>query len=188
MKVILIWGPQAVGKMAVGYEIAKIKGYKVLHAHMTIEMLIKLFDWGSPQFNKLDIEFYFRLLEELAKSDIPGLILTKVRLLNRESDNKLVEKILNFFITKNHPVYEVELFATLEERLRRNKTPLRLKEKVSKQDIAFSEDLINQWHNSDLETTSSEPFGRVRDNHLKIDTSNLTEIETAKKIIDAFNL
>ena len=144
MNVILIWGPQAVGKMAVGYETAKIKGYKVFHAHLVIEMLIKLFDWGSPQFHKLDLEFYFRILEVLEKSSIPGLILTKVRLLNRASDNRLVEKILDFFTTESHTVYEVELYAPLEERLRRNNTPLRLREKPSKQDIEFSEELINR--------------------------------------------
>jgi shikimate kinase len=37
MKFVLIFGPQAVGKMTVGQELAKITGLKLFHNHMTIE-------------------------------------------------------------------------------------------------------------------------------------------------------
>ena len=39
MKFVVIFGPQAVGKMTVGQEIEKITGLKLLHNHMTIELL-----------------------------------------------------------------------------------------------------------------------------------------------------
>ena len=38
-KFIQILGPQAVGKMTVGQELAKITNYKLLYNHMTIEMV-----------------------------------------------------------------------------------------------------------------------------------------------------
>ena len=38
-KFIQIIGPQAVGKMTVGQELAKITEYKLLYNHMTIEMV-----------------------------------------------------------------------------------------------------------------------------------------------------
>ena len=38
-KFILIIGPQAVGKMTVGQELAKMTGYKLFYNHMTIERL-----------------------------------------------------------------------------------------------------------------------------------------------------
>ena len=42
-KFILIVGPQAVGKMTVGQELTKITDLKLLHNHMTIEILTKIF-------------------------------------------------------------------------------------------------------------------------------------------------
>ena len=39
MKFILIFGPQAVGKMTVGQELAKITNLKLFHNHMTIDLV-----------------------------------------------------------------------------------------------------------------------------------------------------
>ena len=47
MKFVLITGPQAVGKMTVGQEISKITGLKLLHNHMTIEVVTKIFDYSK---------------------------------------------------------------------------------------------------------------------------------------------
>ena len=45
-KFIMIVGPQAVGKMTVGQELSKITNLKLLHNHMTIELLTKIFDYS----------------------------------------------------------------------------------------------------------------------------------------------
>ncbi|KAA1807131.1 hypothetical protein FXB61_003723 [Bacillus cereus] len=39
MKLILIFGPQAVGKMTVGQELATLTGLKLFHNHMTIDLV-----------------------------------------------------------------------------------------------------------------------------------------------------
>ena len=56
-KFVLIIGPQAVGKMTVGQELAKITGYKLFHNHMTIEILTKIFDYSRDSFRKLNEKF-----------------------------------------------------------------------------------------------------------------------------------
>ena len=43
MKLVLIFGPQAVGKMTVGQELAKITGLKLFHNHMTIDLVSNFF-------------------------------------------------------------------------------------------------------------------------------------------------
>ena len=53
MKFIIITGPQAVGKMTVGQELVKITNLKLLHNHMTIEVLTKIFDYSRDLFRKL---------------------------------------------------------------------------------------------------------------------------------------
>lgn len=54
MKFIIITGPQAVGKMTVGQELVKITNLKLLHNHMTIEVLTKIFDYSRDSFRKLN--------------------------------------------------------------------------------------------------------------------------------------
>ena len=42
-KFVLICGPQAVGKMTVGQELAKITQLKFMHNHETIDLPLKIF-------------------------------------------------------------------------------------------------------------------------------------------------
>ncbi len=55
MKLVIIFGPPAVGKMTVGYELAKLTGLKVFHNHMTIEIALNFFDFGQPEFDDVPI-------------------------------------------------------------------------------------------------------------------------------------
>lgn len=47
-KFVLIFGPQAVGKMTVGQELAKMTDLKLFHNHMTIDLLEPLYGF-SPE-------------------------------------------------------------------------------------------------------------------------------------------
>ena len=71
MKFVLIFGPQAVGKMTIGHELEKITGLKLFHNHMTIEIIAPLFGYGSksPVGIKLVSLFRRKIFEEFAKSD-----------------------------------------------------------------------------------------------------------------------
>ena len=73
MKLVVIFGPPAVGKMTVGFELAKLTGLKLFHNHLTIELVLNFFDFSAPQFNKLVGEFRRRIFEEVAKSDFEGI-------------------------------------------------------------------------------------------------------------------
>ena len=46
-KFVLIFGPQAVGKMTVGQELAKMTDLKLFHNHMTIDLLEPLYGFSS---------------------------------------------------------------------------------------------------------------------------------------------
>lgn len=43
MKLVVIIGPQAVGKMTVGHELEKITGLKLFHNHSSIEVVLPYF-------------------------------------------------------------------------------------------------------------------------------------------------
>ena len=51
-KLVMIVGPQAVGKMTVGQELAKITDLKFMHNHETIDVLTNIFDICSKDEQK----------------------------------------------------------------------------------------------------------------------------------------
>lgn len=89
-KFIIIFGPPASGKMTVAFELGKLIDYKVFHNHMSIELVHSFFDFGTPAFSRLDKEIRFAIFNEVAKSDVKGLIFTLVWAFNEEEDEKYV--------------------------------------------------------------------------------------------------
>src|SRR5690606_25907473 len=96
-KLLILFGPPAVGKMTVGKEIAARTGLKLFHNHMTIELVIQFFDFGTVPFQRL-VDTYRRLMmEEVAQSDLPGLIFTFVWALDHKTDDDFVEQMADIF-------------------------------------------------------------------------------------------
>lgn len=186
MKFIIIFGPPAVGKMSVGKELAKITGYKLLHGHMTIELLLEFFDFGNPKFRILNSEFRQRIMEEVATSDLPGLIYTYVWGFNMESEKEYVEKISGIFRKEGGVVYFVELFCELKERLRRNKTSERLSQKPSKRQKEESETRLLELEEKYVMNTQGDFY--FKENYIRIDNTHLSQREVAEKIKEEFNL
>ncbi len=186
MKFVIIFGPLAVGKMTVGQELEKLTGLKLFHNHMTIEMVLPFFDRKSQSFKKLVNSFRLQMFEEVAKSDLDGLIFTYVWQLDQEPDGNFIGRIVDIFEKENATIYYVELEASVEERLIRNKSPHRLKYKPSKKDFKTSEkELLEADRKHILNSNNNEFKGK---NHLKIDNSNISANAVAKMIKDQFCL
>ena len=49
MDIVLLFGPQAVGKMTVGEELEKKTGLPLFHNHMTIDLVVKFIPYGEVQ-------------------------------------------------------------------------------------------------------------------------------------------
>lgn len=183
MKFVIIFGPPAVGKMTVGFELARLTGLRLFHNHMTIDLVLNFFDFGEPQFHELVAEFRRRVFEEVAASDLPGLIFTFVWGLELESDRKYIEKSCAIFREKGAEVYFVELEADLEIRLERNKTEFRLAQKAPKRNIEKSKEHLLETEKHKM-NTSDDFF--YTENYLKIDNTNLSAFDAASVIIEKF--
>ena len=184
MKLVVIFGPPAVGKMTVGFELAKLTGLKLFHNHLTIELVLNFFDFSAPQFNLLVGEFRRRIFEEVAKSDLKGMIFTFVWAIDLEKEREYIEEFCDIFREQNADIYFVELEADLEERLRRNESELRLAAKPSKRNIETSRaNLIHHEENYQLNTGGNFFY---EENYLKINNTNLSPEETARKIVEKF--
>lgn len=76
VKLIIIFGPAAVGKMTVGIALQKTTGFRLFHNHMVSELLYNFYGYKDKQFGLLNSEFRTRLFEGFSKSDFPGIIFT----------------------------------------------------------------------------------------------------------------
>ena len=186
MKLLTIIGPQAVGKMTVGQELEKITGLKLFHNHMTIELVSKFFSYGSEQGKKLVHSFRMQIFEEVAKSDLEGLIFTWIWRFDLKEEEEYYNTVNDIFRKKGAEVYLVELEADLEERIKRNETENRLNNKPTKRDIEWSKnDLIKGAKEYRL---NSMP-GEVKEkNYLRINNTNISAKEVAKLIKEKFEL
>lgn len=185
MKFILIFGPQAVGKMTVGHALEKATELKLFHNHMTIELLHPFFGFGSETWRLSDL-FRTEIFEAVSKSNLYGMIFTYVWAFDQQSDWDFVQKICDIFESKGGEVYFVELEAALEERLIRNNTPHRLEHKPTKRDVASSEhDLKATMENHRLNSLESEIN---RENYIKINNTNLGPEEVTDIIKEKFRL
>ena len=186
MKLVTIVGPQAVGKMTVGQELAKITGLKLFHNHMTIELVNNFFSYGTKQGKQLVHSFRMQIFEEVAKSDLDGLIFTYLWFFDKKEDEEYYNKVTDIFVKQGGEVCLVELEADLEERIRRNETENRLLNKPTKRDIEWSKkDLLKCNENHRLNSM----LGEIKEkNYLRINNTNISAEEVAKMIKEKFEL
>ena len=170
--------------MTVGYELAKLTGMKVFHNHMTIDLILEFFPYGHEKFSTLVSEFRQRIFEEVATSELPGMIFTYVWALDQSDDKKQIDIYTEIFKRHGAEVYYVELEADLEERLERNKGEFRLAKKSSKRDISRSEKNLLQTEKT-YQMNSDDDFF-YHENYMKINNTNLLPDEVAKEIASAF--
>jgi len=67
MKLVVIFGPHAVGKMTVGQELAKLTGLKLFHNHMTIDIVSNLFENMPKERSRLTNLFRKEILSRIPK-------------------------------------------------------------------------------------------------------------------------
>jgi AAA domain len=183
---VFIIGPAAVGKMTVGHELARRTGLKLFHNHQTIDLVLQFFPWGTPPFKRLLCEFRRRIIEEVAQSELPGLIFTYVWAFDLPGEGASLEEYAAIFAAQGGRVLYVELQATQEERLRRNETEFRLAEKRSKRDVAASRQRLLD-HDARYRMNSEGEFDG-RDDYLRIDNTALSAADAAERIIAHFGL
>ena len=178
MKLVLIIGAGAVGKMSVGQELMKITNLRLFHNHMMIEPVVDIFGYfkGDTILKLREVIF-----EDFLKSENQGMIFTFMWAFDMETDWEYVEKLSKKF----DEVYCVELIASQEVRLKRNSSENRLLHKASKRDVeASNKRLLNEDKHRLVSYEKEIPFA----NYLRINNENIEAIEVAKIVKEKFNL
>ena len=183
MKLIVLIGDAAVGKMTVGQELMKQTGLRLFHNHMMIEPVIEIFGAFNGHVTQQLREVIFH---EFAKSDNKGLIFTYLWAFDMQSDWDYVAHVSEIFRQQGAEIYYVELIAPQEVRLQRNETANRLAHKASKRDLEASRArLLRDDANYRCVSLPGEiPF----ENYLRIDNSEISAETAAKMIREHFAL
>lgn len=190
MRLLVIFGPPAVGKMTVGREIADRSDFRLFHNHTLIEPLLEVFEYGSPAFERLISAWRAQVVEEAAASEV-DLLLTFVWGLEQQEDAEELAKYIRPYVLRGAEVAFVELAADLATRLDRNRTELRLAEKRSKRDVTWSDANVRDMErfvmNTDGGARSGDSLPGARliaeHRHLRLENSQLTAAESAAQIL-----
>ncbi len=186
MKLIIIFGPHAVGKMTVGQELSKITDLKLFHNHMTIDIVNDLFENLPKERSRLINLFRKEIFEAFSNSEEYGMIFTYMWAFDSQDDWNYISYVEELFASKGAEVYFVELEADYELRIERNKTENRLLNKPTKRNLEKSETLFRSLE-SKYRLNSYE--GEItKENYIRINNTELSPEEAALIIKNKFSL
>lgn len=187
-KLVLIFWPQAVGKMTVGQELTKITWLRLFHNHMAIEVVAPIFGYGpkSPTGTKLVDSFRKQIFQEFAQSDMEWLIFTLIRYFDEQDDRDYVTNTCRIFEDQWWEIYFVELEADANTRIERNTTPNRLEHKPSKRNIERSQQDLKQ--SIGIDRLNSYEWEITKENYIRINNTNLSPEQVALQIKTQFKL
>ena len=185
MKLIIIFGPHAVGKMTVGQSLSKLINIPLFHNHESIELALSLLG-EENKWKDLSNEIREVVFKHVSEAKGRGVIFTFMWALDSQGDHEYIHYLEELFANQGGEVYYVELMADKDVRIIRNQTENRLREKPSKQDIKSSLDRFIKIE--DKYRLNSYDHELSFKHYMKIDNTNLSPDEVANMIKEYFKL
>lgn len=182
---IVVCGPQAVGKMTVAESLRDKLKYNLMTNHDSIEVSDRIFGFGTPAQHEFNAVFRQKAFELAVKHNV-DLLFTFVCAFEVPEEREYLTGLAQAFEAAGGSFYFVELYADAETRLERNVTPHRLEKKPSKRDIEWSrQNLLRDTQRHRLNSLPDEVWF---EHHLKIDNTALSPDEVADTVIRTFGL
>lgn len=182
---MIVCGPQAVGKMTVAEKIKEITDFTLTTNHDSIELSDKIFEKGTTAQRQLRDKIRQATFETAIDNNV-NIIFTFVFAFSEQSDWDYVNNLKDMFEKSGGKFYLVELEADLQTRLERNTTEHRLEAKPSKKDIEWSKkDILKTAQKYRLNSDDGEV---MYENYIKINNTNLSPEEVAKIVKEKFDL
>jgi hypothetical protein len=176
MKLIFLYGMPATGKLTVAQELAAITGYKLFHNHLVVDLLLSVFEFGSPPFVQLREEIWLSFFDQACKNDLPGLIFTFAP--EKTVRPEFIPNVIKLTDQANAELDFIELQCPMPELKARMENPSR--QQFGK---LASRPLFEQLHAAGIFDTTHMP-----EPHLTIDTSLHTPPQAARQIGTALGI
>ncbi len=178
---IVIFGPPASGKAAIGHVLAERLGYRFFHNHLTANPVAALFGWVTPRYGEVVDEVRTLLFQRAAADpDIPGVVFTFVWGVDLPEDTAMMEKVKSIFSSAGGRVYFVELLASLEARIAREGTPFRVRHKPNQDDVEAAR--ARQVEFASRYKMNTDGRLPIDSSHIIIDTEAYTPEDAALEI------
>ena len=177
MNIIYIYWPPAVWKLTTAKELSKITWYKILHNHLTLDLVNYFFDRFKSEelFYSMNEKINLFLLQELFEN-INWVIMTQCY--EEKYDKNYIKKLIDLVKIKNINIYFVKLECNIDELLKRVESEDRKNSKKLSNKIELNKLLKNWDLNSNIEWYDT----------LTIKNDNKTANEVAKQITKYYNL
>lgn len=184
MKLIIIVGPHAVGKMTVGQALSQKTGIPLFHNHVSIELSTELLGPFNDKQMALSNALRDVIFDHVAKAHDQGLIFTFMWAFDSPADESYINRLEKRFKDEGADVFYVELEADKEVRWERNHTENRLFHKPTKRNIDRSNHLFTTLEQK--YRLNSYPGEIQKEHYLKINNTHLEPNLVADQIISHF--
>lgn len=175
MKLIIIHGAPAVGKLTVANEVARLTGFKVFHNHLTIDCVKPVFEFGSEPFWRIVAKLRVETIAEAARA---GIDVMHTFCYAKGADDNHFADLIAAAEDNGGEVHTVLLLC--RDDARRERIANESRAKIGKLTDPDSVTRSREVH--DLESPLP---GRET---LVIDTSDISPAEAAVRIIEQFGL
>ena len=171
MKLVLLYGAPAVGKLTVAREVATRTGWRLFQNHLTIDLVLSVYDFGTPGFVALREQIWFVVIRRALADRLPGLVFT----FNPENSvpQRFVDDLYREVASSGGEVVSIELTASEAEIERRLGNASR-REHGKLVDL----ELYRRLRDAGVFTMPVLPRPRLR-----IDTERLTSSAAADEIV-----
>lgn len=175
MKLIFLHGLPGVGKLTVARELEKLTGFKIFHNHLTVDLLLSTFEFGSPDFIELREKIWLDVFSRAASAQI-DLIFTFA--FERTVTDRFIRNARHAVESNNGQVFFVRLECA----------PAELERRITQADRqAFGKltslEMFHELQDAGVFSHSEEP-----ENDLVLDTTDLAPSAAATTIADKLSL
>ena len=175
MKLIFLYGLPGTGKLTIARELAELTGIKLFHNHLTVDLLLSVFEFGSAPFVELREKIWLSVFDEGAAT-LPAMIFT----FNPENSvrQSFIQKTAETATSRGGEVFFVEVVCDPAELERRMDTPERRNHKK-----LVSLELFRK-----LQTEGVFDSPKMPRPHLTLNSTHTSPRENAQMIVARFSL
>ena len=175
MVLLFIYGAPAVGKLTVARKVAELTGLRLFHNHLTVDLLLSIFDFGSKPFVLLREQIWLSVFREAARRKVSLIFTFNPERTVRDS---FIPATIEAIESEGGSVEFVQLTCSEQELARRLVNPSR-----SQYGKLAS---LERYH--DLKNSGAFDFADIDQTALRIDTTELAPDDTARLIATHFSL